>query len=586
MSIRSRISLSISFISILVFLYIKLSIFFDLITETKLTKILEFVFFLIFFFIIIIEYLKKTKAQKEYNRYSDSLNKTIIKQSHNQFFYDGNLDDGGKELIKEAATSLKADRCSIWLYDLEKKGIICDYLYIKKDDEFQRGTRIEESDFPEYFNELKTNSVIVADDSLTHRITKCFNESYSFPLGIKSMLDVPIVYKGDVIGVICIENLTPRKWIECEINFSQLISSLYSFSYSVAENNIVSKDLIEIEKFIDFATLISKTDSGGKITYVNKKFTKVSGYSLEEVLGKDHNIVNSGYHPKSFWKSMYKKVINEKKIWNSVVTNKNKNGDIYYVDTYIKADYDQETSELKGFTSIRQDVTEIVKSINELDKKNTYLEHAAKILRHDMHSGINTYIPRGISSLERRLTPEIIKEYKLEIPLRILKEGLTHTQKIYKGVYSFTNLVKKDSLLEKESCNIRKILKDFLDSTSYSSQVAISDWLPTLDVNESLFCTAIDNLIRNGLKYNDSDTKIVAIYMEDDDSLVVQDNGRGMSQNEFELLSRPYSRKKDQKEEGTGLGLNICVAILNEHGFSMSCEKLEEGGTKIKIKIK
>ena len=39
----------------------------------------------------------------------------------------------------------------------------------------------------------------------------------------------------------------------------------------------------------------------------------------------------------------------------------------------------------------------------EIEKKNTYLEHAAKILRHDMHSGINTYMPRGLSSLERRL---------------------------------------------------------------------------------------------------------------------------------------------------------------------------------------
>jgi signal transduction histidine kinase len=241
--------------------------------------------------------------------------------------------------------------------------------------------------------------------------------------------------------------------------------------------------------------------------------------------------------------------------------------------------------------SIRYDVTDVIvttqeihRNIDEINKKNTYLEHAAKILRHDMHSGINTYMPRGISSLERRLTPEIIKELKIESPLKMIKEGLQHTQKVYKGVYEFTNLVKKDAELNKEPHDLRQILLDYLGNTSYSSQIAV-DYLPTVDVNQALFCTAIDNLIRNGLKYNDSETKMVAIFMEDEQHISIQDNGRGMTQAEFEYLSQPYTRKEGQKETGTGLGLNICVAILNEHGFKVSCEK-NETGTKIKIKIK
>jgi signal transduction histidine kinase len=102
-------------------------------------------------------------------------------------------------------------------------------------------------------------------------------------------------------------------------------------------------------------------------------------------------------------------------------------------------------------------------------------------------------------------------------------------------------------------------------------------------VNESLFCTAIDNLIRNGLKYNDSDTKFVKIYYEDG-LITIQDNGRGMTQEDFNHLSKPYTRKEGQKESGTGLGLNICVAILKEHGFRIDCDK-NNIGTKITIKI-
>lgn len=216
------------------------------------------------------------------------------------------------------------------------------------------------------------------------------------------------------------------------------------------------------------------------------------------------------------------------------------------------------------------------KLLNEVLKKNTYLEHAAKILRHDMHSGINTYIPRGIRSIERRLSTEDIERLKLESPLRLLKEGLAHTQQVYAGVYEFTNLVRPDTELQVLPVNLKSALEKYLKRTSYKDQVVIKN-LPEMFVNESLFCTAIDNLIRNGLKYNDSDTKWVRIEMVEKDLIGVIDNGRGMSKETFKKMIKPYVRIKNQEESGSGLGLNICVAILNEHGFKVSSEKLEKG---------
>lgn len=343
-----------------------------------------------------------------------------------------------------------------------------------------------------------------------------------------------------------------------------------------------TKKLDETDKFIDKAAIISVTDRKGRITYVNDKFEQVSGWKLEEVIGKDHSIVNSGLQPDGYWGKMYETVM-KGEIWNDVVTNKAKDGSLYYVDTYIRARFGTD-GRLDGFSSIRQDVTEIIKKSNELERKNTYLEHAAKILRHDMHSGINTYMPRGVNSLERRLTHEDIVNLKIEAPLKMIKEGLKHSQKVYKGVYEFTNLVKKDVVLNKEECNIKVILSDYLSSTAYVSQVVLEDNLPTIEVNEPLFCTAVDNLIRNGLKYNDSSTKFVKIYHEGD-FIYIQDNGRGITQEDFNHLSKPYTRKEGQKESGTGLGLNICVAILEEHGFDITCEK-NEIGTKMKIKYK
>ena len=466
------------------------------------------------------------------------------------------------------------------------------------------------------------------------------------------------------------------------------------------------KQFSELLNFVDHSTIVSRADSKGKITYVNKKFTEVSGYSLEEVIGKDHNVVNSGLHPPEMWKDMYKTVIKDKAIWNRIVTNRSKNGSLYHVDTYIKAEFNTITGALEGYASLRQDLTALkkneqesrsrmnainksnaviefqvdgkiiqandafcelfgysqeallgryhdifvseeqarseayqafwqdlskgkfvqseferikkdgsvvwlqasynpvmdtegkiirimkiatditqrVKQEEEIIKKNTYLEHAARILRHDMHSGINTYIPRGVSSLRRRIPEEKLAELKIEASIRMIEGGLKHTQKVYQGVYEFTNLVKKDASLKRVELNLSAILNEFLEGAAYRGDVQISE-LPNAMVSEQLFCTAVDNLIRNGLRYNDSLTKWVRIFMIDEYHLGIQDNGRGISQAEFDLFSKNSMRRENQKESGSGLGLGICVAILKEHNFALSVEPGAPTGTLIKIKI-
>lgn len=594
---KMTLALSLSVFTIIAFFITKTLITLGVIKYTHEIGAFEYICFLVFCvpaYFFTRSVFDSRREEKKNLEYSKSLISVLIEQSHNELFYSGDVSNGAMVLTREVATAMETDRASIWLYNEEFNAITCKQLYVREEEFFCQGSTLFEKDFPPYFLALTSDPIIVANNAETHPATSCFLESYLKPLGIKSMLDVPIWLKGRVIGVICIESFVPREWKKEEIDFVQLLSSLYSFAHSVKEAADLTQNLKEMDQFISAAALISKTDAQGKITYVNEKFTKISGWSEAEVIGQDHSLLNSGEHSRSFWAGMYKATLEDKGIWNAVVTNQTKDGSLYHVDTYIKADFNPDTGALEGFVSIRQDMTEIIQVLNELDKKNTYLEHAAKILRHDMHSGINTYIPRGISSLERRLDPKTIESLKIEAPLKMIKEGLKHTQKVYKGVYEFTNLVKKDSALTKSLCNIKAVLEEYLTSTAYKSQVILNDNLPTIEVNESLFCTALDNLIRNGLKYNDSDTKVVKVYFEKvrkrfglaKEYIIVEDNGRGISQKDFEHLSKPYTRKKNQKESGTGLGLNICKAILTEHGFEITAEKLKERGTKLKIRIK
>ena len=704
---ESKTTLIVSLVIMLILFSVKTFLLIDLIESSPLTRATEYICFVSFiplFWLLMKDFIRKGRESISTNQYSKKLNDSLIFQSRNEIFYMGYVSESAKSITKQITDSMDVDRASIWIYSKERDSIICQQLYIKEHSQHYQGVELFEKDFPQYFKSLIDNPIIIADDAEKNEATSCFTESYLKPLGIRSMLDVPIWYKGTMIGVICIESLSIRKWRSMEVSFSQILSSLYSFGYSMSESNDLNRKMKETENFIDKSSLISITDENGKITYVNKKFEDVSGWKLEEALGKDHNIVNSGEHPKSYWKNMYRAVLSGN-IWNDVVTNRTKIGDLYYVDTYIRAKFDVD-GKLEGFISIRQDVTEVKKkeveirnrmnainksnaviefdlygniiyandlfvealgydsndqiegrnhkifmidgyenteeykkmweslrngnyfsgkverkrkdgrsihlqatynpivsnegktyrimkiatditeSVNqksEIEKKNSYLEHAAKILRHDMHSGINTYIPRGLSSLERRLTDDQIKELKIEAPLKMIKEGLKHSQKVYKGVYEFTNLVKKDVVLNRSELDLKNILGDYLSTTAYKSQVILED-LGKFSVNEALFCTAIDNLIRNGLKYNDSLSKMVKIYRIDDD-LFIEDNGRGMTGDDFKKLSQPYTRKEGQKESGTGLGLNICIAILEEHNFSISCEKMSQGGTRIKIRL-
>ena len=334
---------------------------------------------------------------------------------------------------------------------------------------------------------------------------------------------------------------------------------------------------------INRSNAVIEFDLDGIVKFANDAFVKAMGYkSQEELVGKHHSIfieeeLKGTQEYRDFWDYLRKGIF-----FSGEITRKKKNGD----DIHLRATYNPiigVDGKVYRIMKVATDVTESFLQKSEIEKKNTYLEHAAKILRHDMHSGINTYMPRGLSSLERRMSDDQAKELKIDAPLRMIKEGLRHTQKVYKGVYEFTNLVKKDVVLNKSMCNLKDILEDYLSSTAYSPQVILGD-LGEADVNESLFCTSIDNLIRNGLKYNDSASKFVKIYRVDD-FLYVEDNGRGLSQSDFDHLSKPYVRKDDQKESGSGLGLNICIAILAEHGFSITCDKLPTIGTQIKINI-
>lgn len=106
---------------------------------------------------------------------------------------------------------------------------------------------------------------------------------------------------------------------------------------------------------IDQSAIIACTNANGIITHVNENFCAISGYTEKELIGKDHSIINSGYHPPRFFQVLWE-TIKAGKTWHGDICNKSKDGQIYWVSTTISPDLD-DNGEILGFFAIRFEIT-------------------------------------------------------------------------------------------------------------------------------------------------------------------------------------------------------------------------------------
>ncbi|WP_073371290.1 PAS domain-containing protein [Flavobacterium fluvii] len=126
------------------------------------------------------------------------------------------------------------------------------------------------------------------------------------------------------------------------------------------------KEISDYKYALDESAIVDITDQNGVITHINDNFCNISKYSREELIGKDHRIVNSGYHSKEFFKELWDTILN-KKVWKGELKNITKDGSIYWVDTTIIPFLDTEGKPYQ-FLSIGSDITEKKKAEEELQK--------------------------------------------------------------------------------------------------------------------------------------------------------------------------------------------------------------------------
>jgi PAS domain S-box-containing protein len=332
---------------------------------------------------------------------------------------------------------------------------------------------------------------------------------------------------------------------------------------------------LRLQKFaIDEHAIVAITDPSGVITYVNDKFCSISKYSRDELIGKTHRVINSGYHPKSFFVDMWR-TISSGETWHGEVCNQAKDGTLYWVDTTIVPFTDQ-TGKIDSYTAIRADITDrkeaeiqLAASNKELQKTNEELEQFVYTASHDLKSPIVT-IQGFLSLLRKDLIDDRADRVmgfldRVESAAVKLQESVNDLLELSRAGYINDEPVRVDM-----NALVAKVLGYHeLDIKNLGVQISVDESLPEIHFDPQHMEDVIDNLISNALKYGmDAKTPELRISGErtgDEIRIRVADNGAGIDPKYHDRVFRIFERV-NTTQGGTGIGLAIVKKVMTKFG--------------------
>ncbi|MBD3109964.1 PAS domain-containing protein [Bacillus sp. AGMB 02131] len=359
-----------------------------------------------------------------------------------------------------------------------------------------------------------------------------------------------------------------------------------AISKEITDKKVVEKELRKAMKemhdykyALDEASIVAITDAKGKITKANKKFCEISKYSEQELIGSDHRILNSGYHPSQFFKELWA-TIGRGEVWRGEIQNKAKDGSLYWVETTI-IPFLNEKKKPYQYVSIRNDITE--------KKKQEEVLHRQEKLSAlgQLAAGVAHEIRNPLTSM-KGYTEFLLMDEKEEVRREHFDIILDEIERVNDIVEEFMLLAKpKADLLAVK--NVNSIISNTLSLFMYELKkkkvdLSFKTDIPELPVlcDEQRLKQVFINFIKNSVEAmpTGGQLSITVEKHEQFAKIVVSDTGIGIPKDKLSKIGDPFFTTK---ENGTGLGLMISFKIIQSHNGKLEIDSKENAGTTLTI---
>lgn len=346
-----------------------------------------------------------------------------------------------------------------------------------------------------------------------------------------------------------------------------------------AQNNTLNK-----------LAIVSITDLEGHIISVNENFCDVSGFSRDELLGNNHNLLNSGEHSTQDFSKMWK-TINEGNTWRGELKNKKNTGEYFWADTAIAPILNDEGNP-KQFFSVQFEITKRKNYLDQLASKRLELEDLNKlkdkllsIVSHDFRSPLNSL--RGTLTLFLR---GAISNEELSMLTESLVEKLDNTYNLLENLLHWAKSQMQGMKVYMKEIDLQVISKDCIDLLTPIADKKLVTIKSNIKAPVSAFADnemvklVIRNLISNSIKFTTAGNEITVDAKIDEGIVTVsiKDNGLGISNEDQDKLFKleNFSTIGTSNERGMGLGLLLCKDFVEKNNGEIWFEsELEKGST-------
>lgn len=350
-----------------------------------------------------------------------------------------------------------------------------------------------------------------------------------------------------------------------------------------------TRELNNIRRALDKSAIVAITDRAGLITHVNDKFCDISGYSREELLGRNHRLINSGYHSPAFFAEMWR-TISSGKIWSNEIRNRTKGGSFYWVNTTIVPFLDASGRPYQ-YVSIRFEVTsrklaeeQLRVYADRLEKSNRELQDFASIAAHDLQEPV-----RKIQTFGDRLATRFREQLSGDArdSLDRMLNSTRRMKRLIDDLLTYSRVTTQALPFEPTDLNrvLRDVLSDLEIRLEQTGGRVVVGPLPTVEADPSQMHQLFLNLLGNALKFYKKDQPpqvTVDARLEQDHCVIsVADHGIGFDEKYLDRIFTIFQRLHGRQEfEGTGVGLAVCRRIAERHGGMITAKsRLGQGAT-------